>query len=295
MRKEERVSHAESGSRCLFCGTTSGKRTREHIWRNSLRGYFPPASSLTFWESSESKGREFVETRPISQFDITLNDVCSDCNSGWLNDLEEDAFPTLISLGRLGGSAPTHEQLRSFAFWAVVRAMLRTRTSMSGHAPINLFAAAFRNRVSQVIPPGCVVLVALTEPVDMEAGMHQSFVIERGYLGHVGVAFGQLLVLVFLAGPDSVSSKLAERAAAQVRGWFPETLWEVAPRFAPHLFIPRYLSPAEAKTAGSCLGLFTGRTMRDQFGSQITIEAVPEFRRGEVPWVEMLHGDQPAE
>ena len=129
---------------------------------------------------------------------MALNGVCSDCNSGWLNSLEDDALPTLISLGRMEGGPPTREQLRSFAFWAVVRAMIRTHTSMAGHAPASLFASAYQNRASQVLPPGCIVLVAPTQPVAMEAGTHQSAVIDSGYVGHVAVSFvnGQVAVPV---------------------------------------------------------------------------------------------------
>lgn len=275
----------KSHARCLFCQTTTGKRTREHVWRRALRTQFRPVSSLTFWESSAAKSREFVETRPITQFDITLNDVCSNCNSGWLNNLEDDALPTLISLGRMEGRAPTAEQLKSFAFWAVVRALIRTRTSLAGHAPDGLFQAVYANRFTQEVPPGCVVLVAPTQPVDMEAGLHQSAVIDSCFVGHVAVAFGLLLVSVFLGGPDPTSSQLAARAAEQVRRWFPGTLWEVAPNLSPHPFIPRYLTPIEAKVAGSCLGFFLDAATRDQFGKPITLDVVPESHRGDVPWL----------
>ena len=278
------MTESESGSRCLFCCTTSGKRTREHVWRNALREQFPPASSLTFWESSSSLSREFVQTRPISQFDMALNGVCSDCNSGWLNSLEDDALPTLISLGRMEGGPPTREQLRSFAFWAVVRAMIRTHTSMAGHAPASLFASAYKNRVSQVLPSGCIVLVAPTQPVAMEAGTHQSAVIDSGYVGHVAVSFGLLLVSVFLATHHPLSGQFTARGAKQVRGWFPGTLWEVAPTCEPHRFAPRYLTPTEARVAGSCLGFFLDNSPCDQFGTPVTLDVVPKSRRGEVPW-----------
>lgn len=290
------MAEPEGGRRCLFCGTTSGKRTREHVWRNALREQFPPASSLTFWESSASLSREFVQTRPISQFDMTLNGVCSDCNSGWLNSLEDDALPTLISLGRMEGSAPTREQLRSFAFWAVVRAMIRTHTSIAGHAPASLFTSAYQNRASQVLPPGCIVLVAPTQPVDMEAGTHQSAVIDSGYVGHVAVSFGLLLISVFLASRHHLSGQFAARGAKQVRGWFPGTLGEVAPDFASHRFPPRYLTPTEAKVAGSCLGFFLDDSPRDQFGTRLSLdESVPKPRRGEVPWRGIRKIVQPVE
>lgn len=277
---------AGTGSRCLFCGTTTGKRTREHVWRKALRTHFTPASSLSFWESSTSG--EFLETRPISQFDMTLNAVCADCNSGWLNDLEDGAHPTLISLGRMDGGAPTRAQLSTFAFWAVVRALLRTHTSSGGRAPEYLFRAVYQARIAQLVPPGCVVLVAPTGPVDIEAGLHQSVVVNSEYLGHIAVSFDQLYVSAFLGGPGPLTSEFTARAAAQVRGWFPGTLWELAPNFGAHRFPPRYLTPEETKIAGSCLGFMLGRSVRDQFGAPLDLDlVVPASRRGDIPWPEM--------
>ncbi len=271
-----------AGSRCLFCGTTVRKRTREHVWRRALRAHFPPAPSLTFWEASTSG--EFVETRPMSQFDITLNDVCASCNSGWLNDLEDDAHPTLISLGRMEGKGPTREQYKSFAFWAVVRALLRTHTSSGGHAPVHLFRTVYQNRIEQAVPPGCVALVAPTQPVGMEAGAHQSGVSNSGYVGHVAVSHGLLLVSVFLGGPDPFTTMLTTRAAAQVRAWFPGTLWEVAPHFAPHPFIPRFLRPEEAEAAGSCLGFMLDVTPRNPVASIVSRNSSRRETRRRFPY-----------
>jgi hypothetical protein len=70
-------------TRCLFRQTEDGKRSNEHVFRQAFKTRFSAAPSLTFsWRSPT--GELEVTQRPISQFDITLNAVCRECNQGWL-------------------------------------------------------------------------------------------------------------------------------------------------------------------------------------------------------------------
>ena len=220
----------------------------------------------------------------MSQFDITINNVCADCNAGWLNDLEDLALPTLDFLGRLEGERLTTPQLSDFAFWSVTRALLRTHTSSGGRAPHHLFQSMYNNRTHRTIPPGCAVLIAPTRPVDMEAGSHQSAVINGGYLGQVAVAFGALFVTVFLGGPDATTVSLSAEASRQLQGWFPGAFWELAPNLGGHPSAPRPFTPEEAKVAGACLGFLLDSSPCDQFGRPLRVDVVPDANRGELPW-----------
>lgn len=271
-------------SRCLFCTTLTGKRTREHIWRRSLRQRFTSAKSLTFWDTYH--GMRPVSTRPISQFDMVLNAVCTDCNSGWLNDLEDRALPSLDFFGRGVGKIPTRTELDDLAFWSVIRALLRTHYSPAGRAPNYLFETVYANRQVRLIPAGCAVSIASTSHVDMEAGMHQSVRISEGYVGHVSIAFGTLFISTTLGGPDSHTSSLVGNAVRQVNDWFPDTFWQLAPEFKPpRTRKPNSLSASEARVAGSSLGFMLGLLPCDQFGNPLDLRAVVEVDRiGEVPW-----------
>lgn len=269
--------------RCLFCETTVDKRTGEHVWKRSLRTRFPPVPSLTFWESGTAG--EFVETRPISQFDIKLNAVCATCNAGWLNDLEARSLAILDPLGRGIGSIPTRSELHDFAFWAVTRALLRTHTSSGGHAPQYLFRNVYERRHDRQVPNGCAVLIAPTDPVDMEAGTHQSGVLDGGFIGHVAVTFGELFVSIFLGGPDPMTAELSMRAAAQARSWFPGSLWQISPDPHPLKGAAIYFAPAQARIAGACLGFMLGLSPKDQFGKTLELqEVVTQSQRGDIPW-----------
>jgi len=272
-------------ARCLFCGTSSGKRTKEHVWKRSLRERFPAVESLTFWEQTEVNTN--ISTRPISQFDITVNAVCAACNAGWLNELEELALPALDFFGRAVGSVPTRTQLCDLAFWAATRALLRTHSSPAGRAPKFLFEAIYANRIERRVPGGFVVSIAQTSGADMEAGLHQSGRIEGGYLGHVSVSFGALVVSVFVAGPDSLTASLAKKASEQLNRWIPHAFWQLAPySHPPATHRLRTLNALEAKVAGSCLGFLLDLAPRDQFGLPLDLAAVvPASEMGEVPWL----------
>lgn len=64
--------------RCLFCGSTTAKRSREHVLRRSFKRKFEAVPSLTF---ARQTGAEInVVEMPITQFDLTVREVCRNCN-----------------------------------------------------------------------------------------------------------------------------------------------------------------------------------------------------------------------
>ena len=114
-------------TRCLFCQTTDGKRSNEHVFRRAFKERFSLAPGLTFsWETQT--GELEIVKRPVSQFDMTLNAVCRDCNQGWLEDLENDATAVIheLTVGneKLGLS---ETEVRVLGFWAYIRGLLCRR------------------------------------------------------------------------------------------------------------------------------------------------------------------------
>lgn len=98
-RRQTGVMH-----RCLFCRTESGKRSNEHVFREAFKSRFPATPGLTFSWRSPVGEFERVE-RPISQFDMTLNAICRECNQGWLESLEDEATEVSHEL-TVGNSKP---------------------------------------------------------------------------------------------------------------------------------------------------------------------------------------------
>ncbi|KQV06552.1 hypothetical protein [Leifsonia sp. Root112D2] len=185
------------------------------------------------------------------------------------------------------GAVPTQPQLHDFAFWAVTRALLRTHYSPRGHAPERLFRMIYERRVSRSVPEGCIVSIALTEPVAMEAGVHQSVQLDGHYIGHVAVSWGTLLISILLADPDRSTIALAHRASAQLQIWFPETFWLMGPDFEAPAHSAHVLRPSETLVAGALLGFLLDLHPADQFGTKIDLDAVvPSARQAGVPWPE---------
>lgn len=244
------------------------------------------APSLTFWQ--QMSGESSVTTRPMSQFDMTVNVVCSKCNAGWLNDLEDRALAALEYFGLGKGRVPGRPELDNFAFWAIARALLRTHASPAGRAPQYLFHAIYEARDRRRLPNGCIVSIAPTAPVSMEAGLHQSVNLDGHYFGHVAVSFGTLFMSVLLGGPDQTTTLLVRRAYNQMLAWFPKTLWELAPVFRTPPSGLHVFRPAEAMVAGSSLGFFLDLAPCDQFGNLLDLKAViPTARRGIVSWTDI--------
>lgn len=138
--------------------------------------------------------------------------------------------------------------------------------------------------MKRAIPEGCIIQIGCTQPVSIEAGTHQSAILDGQYLGHVAVSMGNLLISVFLGEPCAPSSDLATEAAEQVNGWFPGCFWQLAPVFRPpDRRMWRALTADEALVAGSCLGFLLGISPCDQFGHQLSLDGVvPPSRQGDV-------------
>jgi hypothetical protein len=258
----------DSEPRCIFCGDANGKRSKEHWLRKAFANQLPGVRSLTYSHFCNGE-LEVTAPRPHSQFEITLNIVCRSCNQGWLNDLENEVGPTLQLLLSGHISTITADDLRRVAFWAYVRAILRTHLSPHGRAPRDLFAAAFRDRS---VPRGSYVrLGAATVPI-MEAGAHQSATIRTprgdGYLAYIGITLGPLIFLVAIgSGPTDVVD-LAIKTSRAPEIWFPNSfilLWPPAvPEWPLHT-----LSPAQALVSISALSVLRGLQPFDQLGNPI--------------------------
>jgi len=144
-------SRLDAGSRCLFCVSSKGKRSREHVLRRAFKQRFPYSDQLSFSHTYRAKVE--IVKRPISQFGMTVNAVCTECNNGWLNDLEGTAgkiineFFTATSTRRQLGP----DEIELLGYWVLIRSLLRTHVSPHGRAPSSLFEFAYREKC---VPPG---------------------------------------------------------------------------------------------------------------------------------------------
>lgn len=269
--------------RCLFCRTTSGKRSREHVLRKSFKDKFPRVPSLSFSYMSSS-GTELIE-RPITQFDMTVNNVCRECNQGWLNDLECAAEPIIYKLlESTHGRCLTADQIQLLGFWALVRSLLLTHVSPQGRVPHSVFERAYSSRS---VPPGCYVQLGVSTTYLWEAGSHQSIRIQPGnqYLAFVGFGLGGLLFLTSISDSSVDATRLGRDVSRQPRLWFPGSFRWLAPAETTDSPL-KLLSGPQAQVCGLSLAVRMGiERPLDQLGNEIDpLRILPSRFHGSLAW-----------
>jgi hypothetical protein len=81
------------GKNCAFCQRDGQKITKEHAWPNWIRRLFPAdRHTLTFAMLDRPK-RQWSPSP--DNMGVTVQDVCENCNTGWMSHLEHDIAPLL--------------------------------------------------------------------------------------------------------------------------------------------------------------------------------------------------------
>jgi hypothetical protein len=253
------------------------------VFRRSFKTKYLPAPSLSFAYTNSSEVT--VEHRPISQFDLTVNDVCRECNQGWLNALENEAEPLLDRLlGRSEARQLTDSESRLLGFWVFVRALLITHVSPDGRAPIAFFRFAERWRTT---PPGTYVQVGRSTHRVWEAGSHQSLRLQPGhhYLGYVAFGIESLVFITSFSDGSQDAMNLSLDTSAQPRRWFPGALSWLVPQI-PNPADTVVMSGRQAQIVGVALALRAGVSRPvDQFGRALSPKTViPTAFHRELHW-----------
>ena len=116
---------------CLFCrkALTKKNATNEHVmprWVLREFGIADRVISPAGWQRGKAPARR---THTWSR--LLVSDVCADCNSGWLSDLENAVKPVIPSLatGERAVTMLTDEENLSLARWAAKTTFLSQRTA----------------------------------------------------------------------------------------------------------------------------------------------------------------------
>lgn len=120
---------------CIFCGKSAPevKMSNEHVIRSFLSSYLPSTPTGTNWEQTyvcPERGRLVQRNRkiPRSPLQATSNDVCKNCNEGWLNNKVE--IPVEQELGNLiqgRGQYIDQKTGQKISTWAAKTSMVRAR------------------------------------------------------------------------------------------------------------------------------------------------------------------------
>jgi hypothetical protein len=245
-------------SRCRFCQTTEGKRSKEHVLRKSYkeRIWTHPSSFYTYSENGEIKTSRKINK---SAFEMEVNEVCAECNNGWLERLEDEVEPLVIDLSR--GRIPDVDDERwdRLAFWMVLRALLRTLEDKEAvRAPKGLFQHVYKTRE---IPSGFIVQWARADGYYLSAG--RSSMTLRGkpggrpdihqFDGLVSFGIQKLFFQVFMCGGSRGSQVATGRSFLYVEQTFPETFNMIHPYRADTLAKGSLSSYDDALVASNAL------------------------------------------
>lgn len=84
--------------RCIFCPTTTAKRTGEHIWSDWINKELTTTGFTLAGASADGKPRTWRD----SKLRVKANVVCERCNNGWMSQLEQRSKPILSGMIRDG-------------------------------------------------------------------------------------------------------------------------------------------------------------------------------------------------
>ncbi|MEU1366621.1 hypothetical protein ABZ454_10850 [Streptomyces sp. NPDC005803] len=129
---------------CVFCGGTP--LTKEHVLPRWLKVAMDPTVRTVRYVRLSRDGVQRHDAPPLND---QVKVVCSDCNSGWMNQLEEDVRPFLPDLIRGLPCTLDSVRQRSLASWALKTILMfqyTHRSEVRAAIPSGDFSAFHENR-----------------------------------------------------------------------------------------------------------------------------------------------------
>lgn len=144
---------------CVFCRQL--KASKEHVYPKWLRSLQAPYDAVVSVVDTP-RGNQVRRTQV--PFDITVNTVCRDCNTGWMHDLEEVTRPLLTRMIRGELCELTLTDQRRLAQWVYKTAlMMHEQSKAASLIPPEHFESLFK---AGVPPVGTAIWLATqTAPV----------------------------------------------------------------------------------------------------------------------------------
>ncbi|HWA55496.1 MAG TPA: hypothetical protein VG816_15105 [Solirubrobacterales bacterium] len=235
------MSRKATDKRCVFCGRTDQKMSKEHLWPEWVRKLLPDAlaNQKVVYSMADSHLGE-IRKIELRLFDLTVKDVCEPCNTGWMHRIE-DAMKSVTEHLLRGGQRELHAGGQTtIAAWAVLKLLVMSRV-MPRRLVLDADYEAIFETGQELEPPSCVRVYtagAAWSKGQAPSGFFRVNGIEEdletadedqidGYLGTISVL--DLVVQVFrVYGDDSASEDFVHSPglAPSVR-----RIWPVTPSF----------------------------------------------------------------
>lgn len=220
---------------CICCGSAiDGTRAKEHVLAQWLLEHLGIGLETFYQQVVRSNDGSVVGGRQHATQSFVQGRVCSDCNGGWMSDLENRAKSLLIPLidGERAVYGLADEERRLLAFWAAKTAYLISYTAVQqdrvdmahlrslakdGTLPENVCVAA-----AQHAPTGKASFVQKNSWLHAYPDHHLGAPVEETDGFKIGMQFGHFL-LVAAHWPGKVRYLLS--AGLHVPMWPAEQLY----------------------------------------------------------------------
>lgn len=125
---------------CPFCGKTGVKRSKEHILPKHLKDKIETHDGPMHVFSDDPATGEMKRDVVIDQspLEMTIREVCVDCNNGWMSRIESHVDETLVRLASGAVTELTTSEAEALRFWAAKTALVVTLREKAVDKPIHL-------------------------------------------------------------------------------------------------------------------------------------------------------------
>jgi hypothetical protein len=194
---------------CICCGgAIEGTRAKEHVLAQWLLEHLGIALETFYQQVVRADDGSTVDERQHATQSFVQGRVCSDCNGGWMSDLENQAKSIMIPLidAKRSVFGLTDEERPLMARWAAKTAYLISYTAVQqdrvgmahlrslakdGTLPASVCVAA-----AQHAPTGKASFVQKNSWLHALADHHLGAAIEETVGYKIGMQFGHLLLVV---------------------------------------------------------------------------------------------------
>lgn len=228
--------------RCVWCGRSAPqiKLTGEHVLRHWYQEHMGQPGSATaqaegWFEESTGQWRSRQRAMDVNPWNVTVREVCSDCNTFVLNDrLEVPVQNVLLKMMRAEAVQLGPRDLELVATWAAKTAMMRSLQDAGTRA---IPETHFRHLRDELLPPPFTLIWAAAARAPAPVWTrHVRFNIQPGPSADIyarchstTLALGELMLLV--VGADSqLGYDFLQDAARALAGRAVKQLWPSPPK-----------------------------------------------------------------
>jgi hypothetical protein len=124
--------------RCLSCGPTSARASREHVFSDWLLKELECEKLPMNFYRRAGDGSITDHRSGIANSSFKLKEICEDCNNGWMSRLEDSAKPVIVDLIRKQRTLDSlaEEERRILAKWAGKTALVESR-AIGAECPVS--------------------------------------------------------------------------------------------------------------------------------------------------------------